>query len=168
MQRKLIAGLAGPIVLLGAACAADPPPVSTAAGVERIQCGAATIQDRELNSLQALAITVEPLYAHIMTGNNNAEDRVRGAKVVVRPPPNVSAEELTRALQCHSARILLGKVDGSRLSDDPFWLENSWINIDVKPENGNYAILLEADSVSKNLKLLARAQAFVGSRSLSL
>jgi hypothetical protein len=72
-----------------------------------------------------------------MTSNNNSEERVSGAKLIVRPPAGVSAEQMTRVLQCHGARVLLGRVDSSAIPDDPYWLPDAWVHIDVRPENGN-------------------------------
>jgi hypothetical protein len=107
-------------------------------------------------------LRAEPLYSHIITGKNNAEERVSGAKLLIRPPAGVSAERLTRTLQCHSARVLLGQVDRSQFPDDPYFLPDAWLDIDVKPEAGNYAVTLQADSVSRNLQVLSQASAFAG------
>jgi len=162
-----------PFLLVAAAsvavgCAENIPVTNTAAQVESFQCDPGSTEEGDIGPLASRVLGVEPLFTHIMTGGDNAEDRVRGAKIVVRPLPNESAEQLTRALQCHSARVLLGRADTSRTLVDPFSLANSWLNIDVKPEDGNFAIELEADSVSKNLELLARANAFAGAHASPL
>lgn len=104
-------------------CAASPPPVVRAAQVERIQCDQRPSTDADVRLIErADVIEEEPLYSHVITGPNGAEERIDGAKVVVRPPAGVSSEDLTRALQCHGARAVLGQVDRSQLVDDPFWL----------------------------------------------
>jgi hypothetical protein len=80
--------------------------------------------------------------------------------LVVRPPEGVSPERMTRIIQCHSARALLGQIDRSQFPDDPFWLPDTWVSIEVKPDNGNYAVTLEANDIPTNLKLAARAKAY--------
>jgi hypothetical protein len=144
------------VVSLVSACASAPPPTTTAAGVERRQCDAsATAQDGLVRSTRVLA--VEPIYSHVMTSRSNSEERVSGAKLLVRPPQGVSAEDLTRILQCHSARILLGQVNRDTVPNDPYWLPDTWVNIDVKPEDGNFAITVRANSVDENLEVFSRA-----------
>jgi hypothetical protein len=156
MKNALEGLVAVGVVSLVTACASTPPPASTAAGVERRQCDAdATAQDGLVRSTRVLA--VEPVYSHIMTSRNNSEERVSGAKLLVRPPKGVSAEELTRILQCHGARALLGQVNRDTVPNDPYWLPESWVNIEVKPEDGNFAITVSANSVDDNLQVFSRA-----------
>jgi hypothetical protein len=126
--------------------------------VERTQCDpAATSHDDLVRSIAVLR--VQPLYSHVRT-NNTSEERVNGAKLLVRPPSGVSAEQLTRILQCHSARVLLGQLNSSAVPNDPYWLPDRWVNIEVKPENGNYAVTLSADSVRDNLQVFGRANQY--------
>jgi hypothetical protein len=141
--------------LIGAAaCSSGPLPVTRAAGVERMQCDATTnSQDQLVRSLKVLR--VQPLYTHIMTGGDSEEERVNGATLIVRPPSGIGAEQLTRALQCHGARTLLGQL--SSTPNDPYFLPDRWVSIDVKPEGGNFAITLSADSVHDNLQVYSRA-----------
>ncbi|HXX66291.1 MAG TPA: hypothetical protein VEK07_03865 [Polyangiaceae bacterium] len=160
MNRRFAPPLLVAMAFVAVGCAESIPVTNTAVQVESLQCDPASSGERDVAPLASRVLGVEPLYTHIMTGNNNAEDRVCGAKILVRPLPNESAEALTRALQCHSARVLLGRIDASRLPVDPFSLANSWLDIDVKAEDGNFAIELQADTVSKNLEILARANAF--------
>lgn len=137
------------------ACAGQPRATVQAAGVERMQCdAAATSQDSLVRSI--VVLHVQPLYSHVRT-NNTSEERVNGAKLLVRPPQGVSAEQLTRVLQCHSARVLLGQVSGSAVPNDPYWLPDTWVNIDVKSDNGNFAVTVSADSVRDNLQVYGRA-----------
>jgi hypothetical protein len=104
-------------------------------------------------------LSVEPLYSHIMT-SNTSEQRVDGAKLLVRPPSGVSAEKMTRILQCHSARVLLGQVNRDAVRHDPYWLPDRWVNIQVKPENGNFMIIVSADTVHEGLEVLAHANQY--------
>lgn len=152
---------------LAAGCATAVPPKTQAAEVERVQCPAGNADSENLRVLEsASVIRSEPLYSHVITGNNGSEQRVDGAKLLVRPPEGVSAEQMTRIIQCHSARALLGKVDRAQFPDDPFWLPGTWVSVEVRPENGNYAVTLEANDVPTNLKLAARAKAYADARPL--
>jgi hypothetical protein len=159
MQRHVVGWLAVGAVSLASACASEPPPAARAVGVERMQC-VGTGQEAEQLVKSTNVLHVEPLYSHVRSSNNNSEERVNGAKLLVRPPKGVSAERMTRALQCHNARILLGKVQGESIADDPYWLPDAWVNIDVTPENGNFAVTISADSVRDNLQVFKRANRY--------
>ena len=109
----------------------------------------------------------QPVYSHVPTSNNNSEERVNGAKLLIRPPKGVSAEEMTRILQCHSARVLLGQVSPAAVPNDPYWLPDTWVDIEVKPEQGNFAVTVSADSVSSNLQVLGRAHSYADEHMLA-
>jgi hypothetical protein len=55
---------------------------------------------------------------------------------------------------------LLGQIDPSTLQDDPFYLPDTWIDIDVKAERGFLVVKLSADRVWQNLAVLRRATAY--------
>jgi hypothetical protein len=40
---------------------------------------------------------------------------------------------------------------------DPYTLPNAWVNIEVWPENGNFAVTMSAESFQDNLMVLDRA-----------
>lgn len=142
-------------------CASNSPPTVKAARIEQMQCEPGeTAQNQEQLIRSTRVLHVEPLYSHVRTSNNDAEERVSGAKLLVRPPQGMSAEQMTRLLQCHSARALLGQVDAQAFANDPYWLPDTWISIDVKPESGNFAVTLSADSVRDNLKVFSRANRY--------
>jgi hypothetical protein len=146
---------------LGSACARSPLPADTAATVERRQCTPDVADLANIRLLKtATVLEASPILTHMLTGNNNSEDRVAGAKIVIRPPDGISVDRMTRLLQCHSARALLGQIDVSEWPDDPFWLPGAWLDIEVRPEGGNYVVSVETDSVRNNLKIAARAKAF--------
>jgi hypothetical protein len=153
------------ISLLGtAACSSGPLPAARAASVERLECDAsATSQDELVRSLKVLH--VEPLYTHIMTGGDNAEERVNGAKLYVTAPNGVGAEELTRALQCHGARALLGQIGTA--PNEPYSLPGRWVSIDVKAEEGHFLVTLSSDTVHDNLQLFGRANRYGDERALA-
>jgi hypothetical protein len=140
------------------ACETRVPLATAAASAEQEQCDARVTSPAATQLLQANAVLyIKPLYHHIIVNPNNAEERPSGVKLVLRPPTGVTAEELTRILQCHSARVLLGKVDPAEIPDDPYWLADRWLDIQVAPENGNFAVTVSADSVHDNMEVIGRA-----------
>jgi hypothetical protein len=156
-----------PIAALATACASAVPPSATAVQVERVQCEAGGAPQSNLAVIRSVkVIGAEPLYSYMASNAGDNDGKVvDGAKIVVRPPEGVSAEQLTRILQCHSAQVLLGQQ--SNLAADPFWLPGTWLSIEVKPEDGNYAVTLEADTVANNLKLAAHATAFAKAQAVA-
>jgi hypothetical protein len=50
--------------------------------------------------------------------------------------------------------MVLGHVNS--VANDPYWLPDTWVNIDVKPEQGNYAVILSASTVRDNLQVYGR------------
>jgi hypothetical protein len=86
--------------------------------------------------------------------------KVTATRIVVRPPEGVSALRMTRVLQCHTARVVLGRPGAAELPNDPYVLPDTWVDIDVKEEEGNYVVLVSADRVSDNLRVLRRAKDF--------
>jgi hypothetical protein len=100
-----------------------------------------------------------------MTGGDNAEERVNGAKLYVAPPNGVSAEQLTRALQCHGARTLLGQI--GRAPNEPYSLPDRWVSIQVQAEPGHFLITLSSDTVHDNLQVYSRANRFADEHALA-
>jgi hypothetical protein len=156
-------------IALAAACASNPqPPGARAAGVERRQCDGSATAQSEVQLLRSVKVLeFQPIYSHVLTSNNNSEERVNGAKLLIRPPKGISAEQLTRILQCHSARVLLGQVDGAAVPNDPYWLPDAWVDIDVRPEQGNFAVTMSANSVRDNLQVLGRAHHYADDHALA-
>jgi hypothetical protein len=147
--------------LLSAACARPAAPATTAAKVERTQCVGVSQDDVAL--LQGTAVLrSDPIYTRVMT-KDGSEKRISGVKLIIRPADGMTADRLTRTLQCHSARALLGQVDRSQLADDPYVLADEWLDIQVGTEDGNLAVSLQADSVAKNLQVFNRATAYADS-----
>jgi hypothetical protein len=147
------------VALLLSACAGKMPATAKAAQVEQAECSSGVAQN-DLQLLQAAKVLkAEPIYARIHT-NNTEENRVNGARLVISAPGGVSAERLTQMIQCHSAAVLLGQIDRTQFANDPTWLPNAWLDIDVKPEAGNFAVTLSANTVARNLQVLQRATAF--------
>ena len=147
------------VAFLLSACAGRVPPTAQAAQVEQAQCSNAASQD-DLQLLQAARVLkAEPIYSQ-MHSNTADGELVSGATLLISAPEGVSADKLTHILQCHSAAVLLGQLDRSKFAEDPTWLPNAWLDIDVKPEGGNFAVTLSANTVARNLQVLKRATAF--------
>jgi hypothetical protein len=160
MNKLTITMAALGIVGVCPACVHQSTPEVRAARVARMQCSDAQGK-AELSILQNTAVLgAEPTYFVLTTAGASGGGTVNGAKLIVRPPPGVSALDMTRALQCHSAKMLLGQVDPSAFQDDPYSLPGAWVDIDVKPEDGNLAVRVTADRVPQNLALVHRAMAF--------
>jgi len=111
---------------------------------------------------------MDPIYSHVLTANNGSENRVNGAKLLVVPPKGLSAEQMDRILEGHSAGVLLGQVSGSAIPNDSYWLPDSWVNIDVMSEGGNFAVTLTADTLRENLQVLRRATRYADEHQLAV
>jgi hypothetical protein len=147
---------------LAISCESQPSPIVRAAGVERTMCDGSVTQQTEAELLQTTKVLeAAPVYGHIFDANHaNQPQLVIGAKLLVRPPVGVRADQMARVLQCHRARVLLGKEDGAADPNDPYWLPDGWVDIDVSPENGNFAVVLSSDKVRYNLELVGRAKRY--------
>ena len=132
-------------------------PATRALEVERLQCEATTVDAAPI--IERLAVlSVRPLYIRIHS-SDPGEVRTRGANLLLRPPEGIDPFRLLRTLQCHSARVLLGR-EGPIGPQDPFGLADSFLEIDVQAEHGNYLVSIKADSVAAGMQVLARADAF--------
>jgi hypothetical protein len=164
MNRYLSLAMCAAAAVASAACSVETRPAARAADVERVQCDASpAAQDDVVRSMRV--ISVEPIYAHIRS-NSNSEERVNGAKLLVRPTQGMTADQLTRMLQCHSARVLLGQV-ASKAANDPYSLPDRWVTIEVTPENGNFAVTISADTVRDNLEVYGRANHYADEHMLA-
>jgi hypothetical protein len=163
---QAIAIASGLALVLG--CEVRVPPQTAAASVEEQQCDprvtAAATQLLQSNAV----LRIDPLYHHIIENADNAYERPAGVKLVVRPPTGVTAEDLTRILQCHSARVLLGRVNPADVPDDPYWLADRWLDINVTPERGNFAVTVVADTVHDNMEVLDRATRYAREHMLAI
>lgn len=102
---------------------------------------------------------VEPLYATIEASKSGGEAHLRGALLTVSALPGVTAEWLDRELECHSASAVLGQVKAT--PDDPFWLPDSTVDIDVRPAKDGFLVGVAGYSSADARQILARSQSFV-------
>ena len=49
-------------------------------------------------------------------------------------------------------------------STSSLWLPDGWLDIEVKPEGGNFRVTLSAESVPKNIQLFHRTADFLSAR----
>jgi hypothetical protein len=104
--------------------------------------------------------SVEPAYSYVQSGPNDHEARLRGARIHIRPLPGFSREAMTRSLECHESRAMLGRVPAQ--ADDPYVLDGSWLDIDVASEGDGFVASVLADGIDPARRVLERAQRFAG------
>jgi hypothetical protein len=73
----------------------------------------------------------------------------------------VTAAWLDRALECHSARRVLGRIPPDQIPNDPFWLPGRTVDIDVVATGPEFAATIRSLEVSDAQEILERAKAFV-------
>jgi len=154
-------------LVIAPACTSAPLPEARAVGLERLDQCVGTQDGLELLR-STTVLRLDPIYSHVLTTNSGSEQRVNGAKLLVVPPQGMSTSQMDRILECHSAAVLLGKVSSAAIPSDPYWLPNSWVDIDVKPEGGNFAVTLTADTVRDNLQVLRRASHYADEHQLAV
>jgi len=169
MKNNMVRGfIALGALAIAPACTSAPLPAARAAGLERLDHCAGTTGDGVALLRSTKVLSIDPMYSHVLTASNGSENRVDGAKLLVQPPKGISPEQMDRLLECHSAAVLLGQVDGSAIPNDPYWLPNSWVNIDVKPQGANFAVTLTADSIRENLQVLRHAKNYAEEHQLAV
>jgi hypothetical protein len=104
-------------------------------------------------------VGVEALYSTFGSTKSGPQSELRGANLTVTALPGVTAEWLDRALECHSAKAMLGHIQAA---DDPFWLPDASLDIDVRSAKDGFQIAVAAFSPDDARRVLARANAFAG------
>jgi hypothetical protein len=152
----LVPATVAAICLLGA-CSTSAPPGARAPQVGQLPCEDGDAWQDELRLLDASTLLkVEPTtWVDMCSG----AAQVTGTRLLLRRP-EASSQRLARMLQCSSARVRIGQADPSQIADGRLRLPEGWVDIDVKPEAGHYAVRLSAENVAKNLQLLRQATAF--------
>jgi hypothetical protein len=156
-------------LLLG--CATAPPPrpaAEEAAEMERARCGP-DVQEEALAPVFAPDTVegAEPFYTAAPTGGRGVGgnySRLTGASIKLRAVKGFTAEWLDRALECHSARRVLGQIPATTLPDDPFWLPDRMVRIEVAATHAGFQVFVRGQSIKDAEEILARANAFVEAR----
>jgi hypothetical protein len=103
--------------------------------------------------------SVEPAMSYVQSGSGgDREARLRGARILLRPAPGMSRETLTRSLECHESRVVLGAVAPG--ADDPYSLPDRWLDIDVDSERDGFVVLVRIDEFQDARRVLDRAKSF--------
>jgi hypothetical protein len=100
---------------------------------------------------------VEPAYSYVATGNDRRAN-LRGAAIHLRPLPGLSAESMTRSLECHQASLTLG--GGQEIPDDPYVLPGRWLDLEVSSEGDGFVAFARIDSIADARLVLDRARRF--------
>jgi hypothetical protein len=134
-------------------------PADEAAFMERTRCGP-EVNDSDLATiLNGRAVQgVAPLYSTIDANKSGEQSQLRGAVLTIGALPGVTAEWLDRELECHGARLTLGRVHST--PEDPFWLPGSTVDIDVRPAKDGFVVGVAGYSTADARQILDRAQAF--------
>jgi hypothetical protein len=134
-------------------------PVDGAAFLERTRCGPEVTDGSLAPILDGKALQkVGPLYSTVEADKSGEQSQLRGATLTVSALPGVTAEWLDRELECHGARLALGKATST--PEDPFWLPGSTVDIDVRPTKDGFIIAVAGFSTSDARHILNRAEAF--------
>jgi len=102
--------------------------------------------------------SVEPSVSHVKSGPNDREARPRGARIHVRPLPGFSPEALQRTLECHQARVVLGRA--SPVGDDPYVLAGHWLDIAAASEGDGLVVDVRTDDADGARQVLEAARRF--------
>jgi hypothetical protein len=94
-------------------------------------------------------------------GAGGCYKRLAGAVIVVKALQGFTAEWLDRALECHSARRVLGKIPPGDIPNDPFWLPGKTVDIDVVSTGGQFAATVRTLEPSDAQEIINRTKAFV-------
>jgi hypothetical protein len=145
------------------ACVYELTPVERAVHFARSHCTDPNGSRDEARIVRETSIVaVEPITFVSWSTRQTGGRALGGTKLVVNAPAGVSADELARVLQCHTAKALLGEIDPAVLADDPFYLAGGWIDSEVTSEEGFFVVKLRSDAIWRNLIVLRRATAFAG------
>ncbi len=106
--------------------------------------------------------SVEPAYSYVKSGPNDREARLRGARIHVKPLAGLSRESMARTLECHEARVTLGKAEAR--VDDPYVLPGTWLDLDVDSEGDGFVVQVRTDVTDPARRVLERAQRFTAAR----
>ncbi len=98
-----------------------------------------------------------PYYLYVQNGGSRAAI-LHGAEVRIRPLPGMTPELITRVISCRSAQLVLGHAQPA--DDEPYWLPDGWVKIDVRSDDGSFVVALDGEDLPEAKEILARAQAF--------
>lgn len=135
-------------------------PSDEAAELVRTRCASNADETLIAPVLDGSAVEgVEPLYNNGLGGARIGHwSMLAGIVITVRALPGVTAEWLTRELECHSARRVAGITQDTSMPNDPFWLPGRMVQIDAQSAHGSFRVEVRA-SPAEAQELLDRAKA---------
>jgi hypothetical protein len=169
--RGAAVALLGVVSSLG--CDASPAPAKTpadqAAELVRTRCVANADEAALAPVFDGSAIEgVAPLYNSVVGYKSGQFTELTGTAIKVRALPGVTAEWLTRALECHSAKRVLGTIASTVAPSDPFWLPGRMVDIDAASAHDGFRVEVRAAGPVEGHEVLDRAKAFVQLRDVAL
>jgi hypothetical protein len=152
------------VAMLGCAEASSAParsPTEEAAVVERSRCGP-DLDDTALEPIfsHRAIESAEPLYARTGADRAGTSMRLQGATLYVRAIQGMTVEWLDRALDCHSARRVLGKIPEEFARNDPFWLPGRMVDIDTQSVGHGFRVAVRGATPEDAQEILIRANTF--------
>jgi len=102
--------------------------------------------------------SAEPLYVNVRLGKT-WDTRLLGARVWLPARAGWTPQWLERTLRCHEASSVM--QPGFAPAADPFWLPDSWVDIEVVPDRGAFIAVLRVNRVDEGRQVYSRAQDFV-------
>jgi hypothetical protein len=147
-------------------CAESSPanlhsPSEEAAAMERSRCGP-DLDEAALDPIfsHRAIESAEPLYARTVADRAGATERLEGAIIYVRAIQGMTPEWLDRALECHSARRVLGKTPDVVAKNDPFWLPGRMVDINAQSVGPGFRVAIRGATPDDAQEILIRANAF--------
>lgn len=127
------------------------------------KCGGVTLEATAALLDPKSVDAVEPAYSYVKSGPNDHEARLHGALLRVHPLPGMTRESIARVLECHEARVTLGREQPA--ADDPYVLPDRWLDIDVGSEGDAFAVKAQIDEFDDAKRVLERAKSFASRKS---
>lgn len=149
------------VCAFAAGCGVLTPDIRTSADrAHEVEPRCTGITDDSLARITAptTITSVEPSYSYALGGPNGREARLRGAKLHLQPALAGTKGGLTRTLQCHQARVLLGKSQSP--ANDPYALPDEWLDIDVNSGDDGFVVEVAAAETDDAQLVLDRARQY--------
>jgi hypothetical protein len=158
-RRGLACVVSAALLLFASACSFPAPEALPAARAEELaaeRCGSGAIGARAAGLLDASEIvSVAPLHREERKGKVSHRILV-GAQLRVAAAPGITEAWFQRVLECHQADVLLARA--SPLRDDPFAVQDRWLDIAVRRAGSSMLIEVRTDNAGAAEELLGRAR----------
>jgi hypothetical protein len=166
-SRTALCGTAVALLVLASATGCEEAstsvknPTDQAAELVRTRCASSADETALAPVLDGSAIeSVEPLYNSVVAYKTGGFSELTGTAITVRALPGVTAEWLTRALECHSAKRVMASGSSTAATNDPFFLPGRMVEIDARSAHGGFRVEVRAAGPVDGHQVLDRAKAF--------